>query len=205
MASLKAKNERETEILGQIARVLSVAEKLMAVAMALMQAAETKEEVDQAAGAGENASLLKKIAILIKSPMRKLTPEEESYVARMELENLRAWPPGEERKAEAAAPPKKKKAFVPPPGGFPKNKKLTKAERRELQDKQRAANAAVKGCLSFDPKEAEEKAAAEAGWATFDDEPRSPRTFPAPSARTADRAYNGQTGEVVDGRWVPED
>ena len=53
----------------------------------------------------------------------------------------------EERKAEAAAPSKKKKAFVPPPGGFPKNKKLTKAERRELQDKQRAANAAAKAAV----------------------------------------------------------
>jgi hypothetical protein len=43
-------------------------------------------------------------------------------------------------------PPKnEKKAFVPPPGGFPPSmhKKLTKAERRELQDKQRAAKAAV--------------------------------------------------------------
>ena len=59
-----------------------------------------------------------------------------------EIDNL-----AEERKAEAAAPSKKKKAFVPPPGGFPKNKKLTKAERRELQDKQRAANAAAKAAV----------------------------------------------------------
>ena len=41
-------------------------------------------------------------------------------------------------------PPKKeKKTFVPPPGGFEKKKKLTKAERRELQDRQRAAKQAV--------------------------------------------------------------
>ena len=38
---------------------------------------------------------------------------------------------------------KEKKTFVPPPGGFEKNKKLTKAERRELQDRQRAAKQAV--------------------------------------------------------------
>jgi len=41
-------------------------------------------------------------------------------------------------------PPKKeRKSFVPPPGGFEKKKKLTKAERRELQDRQRAAKQAV--------------------------------------------------------------
>ena len=40
---------------------------------------------------------------------------------------------------------KDKRAFVPPPGGFPPSihKHLTKAERRELQDRQRAAKAAV--------------------------------------------------------------
>ena len=46
---------------------------------------------------------------------------------------------------ERTPPKKEKKAFVPPPGGFPPSmhKNLTKAERRELQDKQRAAKAAV--------------------------------------------------------------
>ena len=40
-------------------------------------------------------------------------------------------------------PRKEKKTFVPPPGGFEKKEKLTKAERRELQDRQRAAKQAV--------------------------------------------------------------
>jgi len=48
---------------------------------------------------------------------------------------------------------------------------------------------------------------AQTGWATFDTEPRSPRTFPgsATEVRTAHRAHNGQAGEVIDGNWVPED
>ena len=39
---------------------------------------------------------------------------------------------------------KKKKMKQPPPGGWPKKKKLTKAERRALQEKQRAAKLAKK-------------------------------------------------------------
>lgn len=52
---------------------------------------------------------------------------------------------------ERTPPKKEKKAFVPPPGGFPPSmhKQLTKAERRELQDKQRAAKGAV---IPYAPK-----------------------------------------------------
>ena len=47
------------------------------------------------------------------------------------------------------SPPKKKErvAKPPPPGGWAKKPQLTKAERRELQNKQRAAKAATEGRL----------------------------------------------------------
>ena len=74
----------------------------------------------------------------------------EIFICETELENMAAERATatevariQAEAAEAAPPKKKKKAFTPPPGGFPKRKKLTKAERRELQDKQRAAKAAV--------------------------------------------------------------
>jgi len=172
------KTEEEIEIFKQITFVYSVAEKLSAASLALMKSAKTEKHVDRAHRVASDAEEVAKIASIIKSQIRKLSEKEHSYVEALDFQIESHLPQNVNDK----------------------NWALCCAAIDSFAEECKSENDDYSPLLRHE--------GAQTGWATFDEEPRSPRTFhreQLDEVRGPHRAYNGQEGEVVDGEWVPEE
>ena len=170
------KTEEEIEIFKQIAHVYNVAEKMAAMALDLMKSAKTKEAVDRARRVSFDAEEVVQIASIIKSQMRKLSEKEALYVE-FALTAARDFPPGGSGKAWALW--------------------CAKIDRIAKECYEERLHAFV----DYKPPQYEQPRA-------LTEVPRK-KPLTAKVIRTAIdnyiRAYNGQEGEVVDGKWVPEE
>jgi hypothetical protein len=235
MASIKT--EEEIEIFKQITFVYSVAEKLSAASLALMKSAKTEKHVDRAHRVASDAEEVAKIASIIKSQIRKLSEKEHSYVEALDFQIESHLPQNvsdknwalccaaidsfaEERKSEnddsspllrheGAAEPVQQ----PVEQAVQQPVEESTAIPREVPSSPTPWSGSRMGMMQagrqhIPSSTSLELVCAQTGWATFDEEPRSPRTFhreQLDEVRGPHRAYNGQEGEVVDGEWVPEE